>query len=99
MDFQQYIRTELLILIPVLYFVGTGLKKSRVADHYIPVILGTCSVILCTLWVFATQNLTDGREMLAALFTAVTQGVLTAGTSVYISQLYIQSKKDKKEEK
>ncbi len=30
MDCQQYIRSELLILIPVLYFVGTGLKKSRV---------------------------------------------------------------------
>ena len=98
MDFQQYIRTELLILIPVLYLVGMGLKKSHVADHYIPLVLGVCSIILCALWVFATQNLTDGREMLAALFTAVTQGVLTAGTSVYISQLYIQSKKDRKEE-
>ncbi len=94
MDFQQYIRTELLVLIPVLYTIGLGLKKSKVADKYIPLILGTVSVILSALWVFATENLTSGREILAASFIAVTQGVLAAGASVYVSQLYIQSKKE-----
>ena len=28
MDFQEYIKAELLILIPVLYIIGIGLKKS-----------------------------------------------------------------------
>lgn len=95
MDLQQYIRTELLVLIPVMYIIGMGLKKSRVADKYIPLILGMISVILSALWVFATNNLENGKEILAAFFTAVTQGVLTAGASVYVSQLYIQTKKEK----
>lgn len=94
MDFQQYIRTELLILIPVMYIIGMGLKRSKAADKHIPLILGTVSVILSALWVFATENLGSVKEVFAAFFTAVTQGVLAAGASVYVSQLYIQSKKD-----
>lgn len=95
MDYQQYIRAELLILIPVMYIIGMGLKKSKTADRHIPLILGTISIILSALWVFATEDLNSGKEILAAFFTAVTQGVLAAGASVYASQLYIQSKKDK----
>lgn len=95
MDYQQYIRAELLILIPVMYIIGMGLKKSKTADRHIPLILGTVSVILSALWVFATEDLNNGKEILAAFFTAVTQGVLAAGASVYASQLYIQSRKDK----
>ena len=95
MDYQQYIRAELLILIPVMYIIGMGLKRSKTADRHIPLILGTVSVVLSALWVFATENLNNGKEILAAFFTAVTQGVLAAGASVYASQLYIQSKKDK----
>lgn len=95
MDYQQYIRAELLILIPVMYIIGMGLKKSKTADRHIPLILGTVSVILSALWVFATEDLNSGKEILAAFFTAVTQGILAAGASVYASQLYIQSKKDK----
>lgn len=94
MEIQQYIRTELLILIPVLYIIGMGLKKSKAADRYIPLVLGAVSVILSALWVFATEDLGNGKEIAAAFFTAVTQGVLTAGASVYIHQLYIQSKKE-----
>ena len=95
MDYQQYIRAELLILIPVMYIIGMGLKKSKTSDRHIPLILGTISIILSALWVFATENLNSGKEILAAFFTAVTQGVLAAGASVYASQLNIQSKKDK----
>ena len=32
MDYQDYIKTELLILIPVLYFIGIGLKKSKLPE-------------------------------------------------------------------
>lgn len=95
MEIEKYIRTELLVLVPVMYIIGMGLKKSKVADKHIPLILGTVSVILSALWVFATADLESGKEILAAFFTAVTQGILAAGSSVYASQLYIQSKKDK----
>lgn len=95
MDFEQYIRPELLILVPVMYIFGMGLKRSKVTNRHIPLILGTASVILSALWVFATENPGNGKEILAAFFTAVTQGILAAGASVYANQLYIQSKKDK----
>ena len=36
----QYVKPELLILIPVLYFVGTGLKKVELPNKFIPMLLG-----------------------------------------------------------
>lgn len=93
MEFEKYIRKELLILIPVMYIIGMGLKKSKVADKHIPLILGTISVIRLLYGYLQQQILESGKEILAAFFTAVTQGVLAAGASVYASQLYIQKNK------
>lgn len=96
MNYQDYIKTELLILIPVLYFIGIGLKKSRLPDKWIPITLGISSVVLSAIWVIATADITGLKEAAAAIFTAVTQGVLLAGASVYVNQLYIQTKKEEK---
>lgn len=94
MNFQAYIKTELLILIPVLYVLGIGLKKSRLHNKYIPAVLGIFAVVLSAVWVFATTPVSGPQEIAAAVFTAVTQGVLTAGASVYANQLYTQTKKE-----
>ena len=94
MDYQKYIKSELLVLVPVLYIIGLGLKKSKLADKWIPLALGIVGITLSALWVFATSQITTGQEIAAALFTAVTQGILVAGTSVYASQLHIQANKD-----
>ena len=94
MNYQDYIKTELLILIPVLYFLGIGLKKSKLPNKWIPIILGVCSVVLSAIWVIATTNMSGIQEVASAMFTAVTQGILVAGASVYANQLYIQTKKD-----
>ena len=94
MNYQEYIKTELLILVPVLYFIGIGLKRSNLADKWIPLILGTISVVLSSVWVIATCDLGNMQEGAHALFTAFTQGVLIAGASVYANQLYVQSKKE-----
>lgn len=93
MNFQEYIKSELLILIPVLYFVGKGLKKSKLPDKWIPATLGIAGVVLSAAWVLASGNVNGGKELISAFFTAVTQGVLVAGTSVYANQLYVQAKK------
>lgn len=95
MDFQQYIKTELIILIPVLYLVGLALKKSRIADKFIPAILGAVAVVLSTMWVMSSSDISGIQSWLSAIFTAITQGVLLAGASVYVNQLYIQTKKNK----
>ena len=94
MDYQNYIKTELLILVPVLYFFGIGLKKSKLSDKWIPVILGLSAVVLSAIWVIANGNICSFKEAISAIFTAVTQGILVAGASVYTNQLYVQAKKE-----
>ena len=94
MNYQDYIKTELLILVPVLYLLGIGLKKSKMPDKWIPAILGLSAVALSSVWVVANVNLSGLQETASAIFTAVTQGILVAGASVYANQLYIQAKKE-----
>lgn len=94
MELKEFIKPELLILIPVLYVVGIGLKKSKLSDTLIPLALGVASIVLSSLWVIATSNVSTPKEIAYALFTSVTQGILTAGASVYFNQLYLQSKKE-----
>ena len=93
--FKEFIKPELLILIPVLYLIGMGIKKSEVKDKFIPLLLGTVAIILSGLYVFATSEITGAKESAMAIFVALTQGILTAGASVYFNQLYKQSKKKK----
>ena len=94
MNFQNYIKTELIILIPVLYFIGIGLKKSKLPDKWIPISLGIFAVVLSATWVIATVEISGLQELASAIFTAVTQGVLVASASVYANQLYVQAKKE-----
>ena len=94
MDYLEYIKAELLILVPVLYIIGLGLKKSKLADKWIPLMLGIAGIALSTVWVIATSPIASVQDAAAALFTALTQGILAAGASVYASQLYIQAHKE-----
>lgn len=94
MNFQDYIKPELLILLPVLYLIGTAIKKSNIANKFIPWILGGVAVLLCGIWVFASTPIATGAEIAIAIFTAITQGVLIAGASVYVNQLIKQTGKE-----
>lgn len=93
MELKEFIKPELLILIPVLYVVGIGLKKSKLSDTLIPLILGGIAIVLSAAWVIATSDISTLKDVAYALFISVTQGILTAGASVYVNQLYVQSKK------
>lgn len=92
-DVFNFIKPELLILIPVLYFIGLGIKKSNIPDKHIPLLLGIISIFLSTLWVFSTSEIKDWQDVANAVFVSITQGILTAGTTVYANQLYIQFKR------
>lgn len=94
MNYQDFILPELLVLIPVLYLVGVGLKKSTVADKWIPAMLGGLGVVLSALYVLATADIQSTQDIAVATFTAVTQGVLVAGASVYANQVVKQASKD-----
>ena len=93
MDLKEFIKPELLILIPVLYIVGIGLKKSKLSDTLIPLVLGGIAIVLSAAWVIATSDISTLKDVASALFVSVTQGILSAGASVYVNQLYVQSKK------
>lgn len=93
--FMNYIKPELLTLIAVLYFIGIGLKNSTmVKDSRIPLALGLCGIILAILWVIGTSQVQTYQEGMIAAFTAITQGILCAGCSVYANQLVKQAIKD-----
>lgn len=92
--FKEFIKPELLVLIPVLYIMGMGLKTSEISDKHIPLILGGISIFLCIMYTAATSDFYSGREAFMVLFTSFTQGILCAGASVYFNQIVKQLNKD-----
>lgn len=91
---KEFVRPELLALIPVLYFIGMWLKRAQTfADKYIPLALGGLGIALSALWVVATSPITGLQAAALAVFTAIVQGVLVAGCAVYIDQIKKQSAK------
>lgn len=85
---QDYIKPELLVLIPVLYILGLMLKKTeKINDKYIPVMLGIIGIVLSAIYVAAVSDI-----CLMSVFTAVTQGILVAEAAVYVNQLVKQNK-------
>ena len=91
---KEFIKPELVVLIPVLYLVGVALKKSNVLDKHIPWLLGSVAITLSLLFVGATSTINGYQEALIAIFTGLTQGVLCAGASVYVNQIAKQYNKD-----
>lgn len=90
-NIMEFIKPELLVLIPALYFIGCMLKKSQAfADKYIPLTLGLIGIALAALWVAGTSTLDTTQAILLAVFTAIVQGVIVAGLSVYANQIYKQ---------
>lgn len=90
---KEFVKPELLILIPVLYLIGAGLKNSIFKDNLIPVILGVVGILLSTIYVFATTDISGTKDILMGIFISLTQGILVAGCSVYFNQIYKQLKK------
>ena len=93
----NYVKPELLSIIPVLYFLGIAIKKSSFKDSYIPIIIGVAGILICSLYVFATSNTDSGKDVLFAIYTAIVQGILCAGCTTYANQLYKQIKENKEE--
>lgn len=89
---KEFIKPELLILVPVLYLIGEAEKKAKLfKNKYIPIFLGTISIILTLLYIFATSEIKTSQDCLICIFTSITQGILIAGCSVYANQIYKQS--------
>lgn len=89
MDYTQYVKAELLVIVPALYFLGGIIKKSEtIKDKYIPAILAAVGLALACLWVFGTEGVTP-----LSVFTAIVQGIICAGMAVFGNQLVKQAEK------
>jgi predicted membrane channel-forming protein YqfA (hemolysin III family) len=93
MSFTEFIKPELLVLIPVLYVIGLVFKNSLMPDKWIPAVLAALSVFLALLWVLSTSQLITMQDIATGIFTAIVQGVLLAGAAVYTNQLIKQAGK------
>ena len=82
MEFLDYIVDNALVLIPVLYIIGTFLKGLEIInDKYIPLILMAFSIAFSI-------------AILGLNVDSVIQGILIAGTTVLSNQLIKQYKKE-----
>ena len=90
MSFTEYIKPELLILVPVLYIIGAMIKDSKtISNRFIPAILGGVGVFLSLLYVIGSTGISA-----TGIFTAITQGILVAGAAVYTHEFITQLRKD-----
>lgn len=91
----SYVKPELLVAAIALYFLGMWIKQSQlIKDKYIPLILGGTGIIICSVYIFAACQCSTAREILMAIFTAITQGIIVAGLSTYVHQVIKQAGKD-----
>ena len=91
----NYVKPELVVVAVVLDFGGLGLKQSQaVTNKYIPLVLGIIGIVICGIYVIATCSLSGVQNIAMAVFTAVVQGVLVAGLSTYVNQIFKQLNKE-----
>ena len=88
MDFTEFIKPELLVLVPALYGLGMVLKNTeKIKDNYIPSILTVVSILLTCLYVIGTEGVTP-----LSVFTSIVQGLICVSVAVYSNQLVRQAK-------
>ncbi len=85
--FNQYARSELMVLAPVLFIINKLLYESKVNNTRIPLISCVISITLCALYTLSISPLISVHSVLLAIFTSVTQGVLFAGASMFAGVL------------
>lgn len=95
MDIVQYIKPELLVLVPVCLIVGLVIKHTEaINDKFIPLINGVAAIVLAAIWIISTTTFVDAQSMASAIFVAIIQGVLCAGAATYGDQLVKQAHKE-----
>lgn len=80
----QYINENNLILIPILYIIGTYIKMTKINNKYIPWI----NLILSILLVLFTNGIS---------FNSLLQGILISSVPTFVNQLYKQTIKKEDE--
>lgn len=85
---ESYIDPGLLVLVPVLYIIGIGLKKmQRFNSAYLPIILGLFGIFLSAMYLFIDLQVNNIKDVIEYIFNSLVQGILAAGASVYFNQV------------
>lgn len=84
----QYIKPELLVLAVLLYGLGAILKKTKLKDNFIPLILGGSGVISATTYLCIMEGST-----FTSIGIGLVQGLLCAACSTYVNQIIKQMQK------
>lgn len=74
MDIMNFVKPELLVLVPVLWILGNVIKTSNIKTQWLPLILLGVSVVLSLGYVLAFEGVSS-----TGVWTAIVQGILVAG--------------------
>lgn len=85
----SYIQPELLILVPVLYLAGMGIKRYGSDDRVIPLVLGLLGMALACLYGLSAKS----GDVAMIIFTGIIQGILCAACAVYGHNIWKQANK------
>lgn len=89
MDYTQFIKPELLVLVPALYGLGLVLKNThKISNNYIPAMLTAVSVALSLLYILSTDGING-----VSVFTAIVQGLICVAVAVYGNEVIKQIKR------
>lgn len=89
MEYTNYIKPELLVLVAALVGIGAILKSlKKLKDNLIPMILLATGIILACIYVLGTEGVTP-----VSIFTAIVQGALCAAAAVFSNQIVKQIQK------
>lgn len=90
----NFVKPELIVLIPALYFIGIMFKNSKTINNkHIPIILAAIGVLLSLMWIVSTLDNFSISNIFNSIFVSIVQGVIVAGLSVYANQIIKQYKK------
>ena len=92
MDFKEFIKPELLLLIPICYALGIWFKGIEgIKNWLIPFILSGISIACCFLYLLASELPEIKGNLIAAyIFTSLTQGILCAAAAVFAANIVKQ---------
>jgi hypothetical protein len=89
MEFKDFIKPELLLLIPILMGIASQLKAMpKVPDYVIPVVVDILGILFAGLYIAATA--TDAN-LAMSLFTGMTQGLLCSLAAIGLHQTIKQT--------
>ncbi|MEF9962583.1 MAG: phage holin family protein [Erysipelotrichaceae bacterium] len=95
----EYIKSELLIIVPVLYVIARFMDASKVPNDKIPYVLMMVSILLAGIYTFSKIDIHSFQTILMAIFSTLVQGILLSGSAIFSGILFQSYTKNRKKNK